>query len=301
MYVDIPVYIHELPASVPLDQALDRGMAYLSHELPRMKNWVDVLLPPPRSYFNSHIFLLNSGKDAFIGFIVSQQATFIPDILSEAIQIYGGVNGPDDTLNLVIFQRWVYDFVHMFMSLCGFRLLFSLILIINPYTFPWILIITSTDWFLDSLSGLMPVFIGVDFSGILGLNILAAVADYIKKIVFTMPYLPSEAIKETIGSHNVYRFSGIPQLWKEHGIPDQLREEWYKERPEIIEHFFKYYNDVNIDFLPSRVLQEFYKAQTAGSNLTSQVIDILPNNNISDLSYINISEFTNLLDLERFF
>ena len=126
-------------------------------------------------------------------------------------------------------------------------------------------------------------------------------ADYIKKIVFTMPYLPSEAIKETIGSHNVYRFSGIPQLWKEHGIPDQLREEWYKERPEIIEHFFKYYNDVNIDFLPSRVLQEFYKAQTAGSNLTTQVIDILPNNNISDLSYINISEFTNLLDLERFF
>ena len=49
-------------------------------------------------------------------------------------------------------------------------------------------------------------------------------------------------------------------------------------------------------------LQQFSdKAQTAGSNLTSHVIDILPNNNISDLSYINISEFTNLLDLERFF
>ena len=74
MYVEIPVYIHELPASVPLDQALDRGMAYLSLELPRMKNWIDILFPPPKSYFNSHIFLLNSGKDAFIGFIVSQQA-----------------------------------------------------------------------------------------------------------------------------------------------------------------------------------------------------------------------------------
>lgn len=296
MYVEIPVYIHELPASVPLDQALDRGMAYLSQELPRMKNWIDVLFPPPKSYFNSHIFLLNSGKDAFLGFIVNQQATFIPDIISEAIQIYGGINVPDDTLNLVIFQRWVYDFVHMFMALCSFRLLFSLVLIINPYTFPWILIITSTDWFLDSLSGLMPVFIGVDFSGILGINILAAVADYIKKIVFTMPYLPSEAIKETIGSHNVYRFGGIPKLWKEYGIPDQLREEWYKERPEIIEHFFKYYNDINIDFLPSRVLQEFYKNQTGGSNLTSHVTNLLPNNLIS-----TVNDLTHSFHFEFFF
>jgi hypothetical protein len=97
MYVEIPVYIHELPASVPLDQALDRGMVYLSQEFPRMKNWIDILFPPPKPYFNSHIFLLNSGKDAFLGFIVSQQATFIPDILSEYIQLYGGINAPDDT------------------------------------------------------------------------------------------------------------------------------------------------------------------------------------------------------------
>lgn len=296
MYVEIPVYIHELPASVPLDQALDRGMAYLSLELPRMKNWIDILFPPPKSYFNSHIFLLNSGQDAFLGFIVSQQATFIPDILSEYIQLYGGINVPDDTLNLVIFQRWVYDFVRMFTSLCGFRLLFSLILIINPYTFPWILIVTSTDWFLESLSGLLPVFLGVDFSGVLALNILAAITDYIKKLVFTMPYLPSEGIKETIGSHNVYRFGGIPQLWLEHGIPDQLKEEWYKERPEIIEHFFKYYNDVGIQFLPSRVLQELSKTQTQASNLTSHLTDVLSTNILSD-----ITDYTHLLPFQTFF
>lgn len=296
MYVEIPVYIHELPASVPLDQALDRGMAYLSQELPRMKSWVDVLLPPPRSYFNSHLFLLNSGKDAFLGFIVSQQATFIPDLLSQALQIYGGINVPDDTVNLAIFQRWVYDFVHMFMALCSFRVLFSLILIINPYTFPWILIITSTDWFLDSLSGLVPVFIGVDFSGILGINILAAVADYIKKIAFTMPYLPSEGIKETIGSHNVYRFGGIPRLWEQYGIPNELREEWYKERPEIIEHLFKYYNDVDIDFVPSRVLEEFYKTQMNTSNLTNHVIEVLPSHNLSWTNDLSL-----FLHMETFF
>ena len=298
MYVEIPVYIHELPASVPLDQALDRGMAYLSLELPRMKNWIDILFPPPKSYFNSHIFLLNSGKDAFIGFIVSQQATFIPDILSEYIQLYGGINAPDDTLSLVIFQRCVYDFVRMFTSLCGFRLLFSLILIINPYTFPWILIVTSTEWFLESLSGLIPVFLGVDFSGVLALNILAAITDYIKKLVFTMPYLPSEGIKETIGSHNVYRFGGIPQLWQEHGIPSQLKEEWYKERPEIIEHFFKYYNDAGIKFLPARVLEEFSKtqAQTPASDVTSHVTDVVSTNILSDLV-----DCTHLLPFQTFF
>ena len=298
MYVEIPVYIHELPASVPLDQALDRGMAYLSLELPRMKNWIDILFPPPKSYFNSHIFLLNSGKDAFIGFIVSQQATFIPDILSEYIQLYGGINAPDDTLSLVIFQRWVYDFVRMFTSLCGFRLLFSLILIINPYTFPWILIVTSTDWFLESLSGLLPVFLGVDFSGVLALNILAAITDYIKKLVFTMPYLPSEGIKETIGSHNVYRFGGIPQLWQEHGIPTELKEEWYKERPEIIEQFFKYYNDVGIKFLPSRVLEELSKTQAQASNLTNHVTDVLSTNILSDVTDYT---HTHLLPFQTFF
>lgn len=296
MYVEIPVYIHELPASVPLDQALDQGMTYLSQELPRMNNWIDILLPPPRSYFNSHLFLLNSGRDAFLGFIVSQQATFIPDILSQALQIYGGINIPDDTVNLAIFQRWVYDFVHMFMALCSFRVLFSLILIINPYTFPWILIITSTDWFLDSLSGLVPVFIGVDFSGILGINILAAIADYIKKIAFTMPYLPSEGIKETIGSHNVYRFGGIPRLWEQYGIPNELREEWYNERPEIIEHLFKYYNDVDIDFVPARVLEEFYKTQMNTSNLTSHVIELLPSHTLS-----SANDLSHLLHIETFF
>jgi hypothetical protein len=298
MYVEIPVYIHELPASVPLDQALDRGMAYLSLELPRMKNWIDILFPPPKSYFNSHIFLLNSGKDAFIGFIVSQQATFIPDILSEYIQLYGGINIPDDTLSLVIFQRWIYDFVRMFTSLCGFRLLFSLILIINPYTFPWILIVTSTDWFLESLTGLLPVFLGVDFSGVLALNILAAITDYIKKLVFTMPYLPSEGIKETIGSHNVYRFGGIPQLWQEHGIPSQLKEEWYKERPEIIEHFFKYYHDAGVPFLPTRVLQEFSKTQPQlpASDATSHVTDVVSTNILSDLT-----DYTHLLPFQTFF
>lgn len=298
MYVEIPVYIHELPASVPLDQALDRGMVYLSQELPRMKNWIDILFPPPKPYFNSHIFLLNSGKDAFLGFIVSQQATFIPDILSEYIQLYGGINAPDDTLSLVIFQRCVYDFVRMFTSLCGFRLLFSLILIINPYTFPWILIVTSTEWFLESLSGLIPVFLGVDFSGVLALNILAAITDYIKKLVFTMPYLPSEGIKETIGSHNVYRFGGIPQLWQEHGIPNELKEEWYKERPEIIEQFFKYYNDVGIKFLPTRVLEELSKTQTQASNLTNHVTDVLSTNILSDVTDYT---HTHLLPFQTFF
>jgi hypothetical protein len=296
MYVEVPVYIHELPASVSIEQALDKSMAFLSQEFPRMKDWIHVFFPPPKSYFNSHIFLLNSGKDAFIGFIVNKNATFIPDILSEYIQRYCGINAPDDTLNLVIIQRCAYDFVRMFTSLCSFRLLFSLVIIINPYTFPWILIVTSTDWFLDSLSGLLPVFIGVDFSGILGLNILSAIADYVQKIVFTMPYLPSEGVKETIGSHNVYRFGGIPKLWQEHGIPDELREQWYQERPDIIEHFFKYYNDMNIDFLPKRVLEEFYKTQVQESNVTSHITDLLPNSILS-----NVTELHHFLHFETFF
>jgi hypothetical protein len=96
-----------------------------------------------------------------------------------------------------------------------------------------------------------------------------------------MPYLPSEAVAETIGSHEIYRFGGIPRLWYEFGIPDQLREEWYKQRPDIIENLLKYYGNVGVDFVPSRILEEFYKSQINPANLTSSVIDFVSSNSIS--------------------
>ena len=207
--------------------------------------------------------------------------TFLPDFISEIIQLYGGINVTDDTIILSFIQRWIYDFITLFITLCSVRLTISMWLIINPYTFPWFLLVTATEWFTESLSGLFPAFFGIEITATALLTLLASAGDFIKNLVFTMPYLPSEAVAETIGSHEIYRFGGIPRLWYEFGIPDQLREEWYKQRPDIIENLLKYYGNVGVDFVPSRILEEFYKSQINPANLTSSVIDFVSSNSIS--------------------
>jgi hypothetical protein len=281
-------FIQELPFDVPLDKALNEGMAYLFKVTPRVTSWIEILFTPTVQYENHRVFILSEGKDAFIGFIVSQKATFLPDFISDLIQIYGGINVTDDTVILSFIQRWIHDFITIFIEMCSLRLTISMWLIINPYTFPWFLLVTATEWFTESLSGIFPAFFGIEITGTALLTLLASVADYIKNLVFTMPYLPSEAVADTIGPHEVYRFGGIPQLWYEYGIPDQLREEWYQQRPDIIENLLKYYGNVGVDFLPSRILEEFYKSQINPANLTSNVIDSISSNTISyDLNIHN--------------
>jgi hypothetical protein len=274
-------FIQELPFDVPLEKALNEGMAYLFTEIPRVTNWMEIIFTPARQFYNHQVFIISEGKDSFIGFIVSQRATFLPDFISEIIQIYGGINVTDDTIILSFIQRWIYDFITLFITLCSVRLTISMWLIINPYTFPWFLLVTATEWFTESLSGLFPAFFGIEITATALLTLLASAGDFIKNLVFTMPYLPSEAVAETIGSHEIYRFGGIPRLWYEFGIPDQLREEWYKQRPDIIENLLKYYGNVGVDFVPSRILEEFYKSQINPANLTSSVIDFVSSNSIS--------------------
>jgi hypothetical protein len=279
------VFIQELPFDVPLEKALDQGMKYLYTEIPRVTKWLEVIFTPPRQYLTHQIFIFSDGKDAFIGFLVSQKATFLVDPVSEIIQLYGGINVTDETIMLTFIQRWIHDFIMIFIELCSIRLTISLWLTINPYTFPWFILVTATEWFTESLSGIFPAFFGIEITSTVLLSILASFADYIKNLVFTMPYLPSERVAETIGKHEVYRFGGIPKLWYEYGIPDQLREEWYRERPDIIQNLIKYYGNVGVDFVPSRILEQYYnhlyKSQINPANLTSSVTDFVSTNTLS--------------------
>jgi len=252
--------IEDLPLNVPLEESLNSAMGYLGEQGPRVKSWFDVLVNPLLPPTIHHLFFYNEGSDAFICFLVSRQATFLPDWLSKIIQLYGGIHVTENTLNLYSYQRTLYQLLAVFFRLCEFRIAMSFWIILNPYAQPWVLIVSMTEWFLESASGVLPLFFGIDFTGVIMLSALAQVIDYIENLVFTMPYLPSEAIQETIGSHQIYRFAGFPRLWYERGIPDQLREEWYTRKPEITEHFLNYYNGVGQDILPMRILLEWYQA-----------------------------------------
>ena len=263
-------FIQELPYGIPIEKALDDGMQYLFIEIPRVTNWLEVWFTPHHKFIDHQIFILSEGPTASIGFVVSQQATFLSDFVSAIIQLYGGINMVDDTIMLTFIKRFIYELIIIFIDLCSLRLTLAMWLIINPYTLPWFVLVTATEWFTEALSGIFPAFFGIEVSGTLLLTILANIANYIKNLVFTMPYLPSERIATTIGKHEVYKFEGLPKLWLQYEIPDELREEWFTNRRDILDMLIKNYGHENIndklqiDFLPSHIIEEFYKLKFGG-------------------------------------
>ena len=82
-----------------------------------------------------------------------------------------------------------------------------------------------------------------------------------------------------------FRFEGLPKLWVENGIPDQIRFSWFWKHPLI---FKKYYQDFevfriesNIQFLPNIILKDL------NSNLH--------NLNLHDLQKMNTKELYSFL------
>ena len=110
-------FIQELPYGIPIEKALDDGMQYLFIEIPRVTNWLEVWFTPHHKFIDHQIFILSEGPTASIGFVVSQQATFLSDFVSAIIQLYGGINMVDDTVMLTFIKRFVYELIIIFMFL----------------------------------------------------------------------------------------------------------------------------------------------------------------------------------------
>jgi hypothetical protein len=252
-------FVQELAFGIPIEESINKGMKYLEVDVPNILSWKAILFPPLQQIIHNRVFVFSEGKDMLIGFIVNQQATFLPDFLSAIIQLFGGINVIDDTTNLIFIQEFIYHCILFFMGLCSAKLIISLWLIFNPYTMPWFILLTATEWFMDSLTGVFPAFFGIEIGSSILLTLLGTLATYIKNLVLTMPYLPSEAIKENIGIHQVYTFSGIPKLWKLFEVPEKVREEWYNSTPYVIENLIKYYGNEGVEFIPSRLLKQIYQ------------------------------------------
>ena len=251
--------LENLPLDIPLEDAVDAAMSYLSVRVPRINGWLDVLTNPLADMKIHHLYNFSDNKDGFINFLVSRQVLFLPDFLSKIIQLYGGINGNDYTLNLILLQQGMHGFLGVFMRLCEVRVALNFWIIFNPYAQPWVLLTTATEWYTESLSGMFPVFFGIDYTATLMIGVLVQIREYVESLVFTMPYLPSEGREEIIGSHKVYIFEGLPKLWYENGIPEQVREEWYNQYPFITEFFIKNYSNSGINFVPTKEFEEFYK------------------------------------------
>ena len=178
------------------------------------------------------------------------------------------------------------------------RIALSWFIYINPYTFPWCYLVAAVDWTEDVLQGIVPAILGVNITGSVFLGILGVIADSLNHLVFTMPFLPSEGEEAKLlinqEMKDVLVFHYLPILWYRYPVPNEIREFWYKERPDILNYMQKAYKDLDIQFLPENIVKELNQ-QTLTTDLS-----LTYNSLMIPESSINNSISTELLSTNSF-
>jgi hypothetical protein len=99
--------------------------------------------------------------------------------------------------------------------------------------------------------------LGVNVTGTIFLGVLGSIADSLNHLVFTMPYLPREGETAKLLINNqmkdVLVFHYLPILWYRYPIPNEIREFWYTERPDILEYMQRSYKNLDVQFLPDNI------------------------------------------------
>jgi uncharacterized protein YggT (Ycf19 family) len=232
--------------------------------------------------------LLTFYKDNIEGyynfFIIQKNAIFLPNWLSEIIQIFANQNV--DTKVLRTIQEWTFGLLNKFRILCEIRAALWWWLMFNPYQQPFNTLRILTEWYLTSLTGIFPIIMGIDIGPTIAITAIGVLLDLLNRLVFTMPYLPSEGEKFSITNlhqldnpalidlisktgEDITVFRYLPSLWYKYPIPDYLRDYWYNKKPEILQYFLKNYGNLGIDFLPDKVLKSEYH------NLLGQVMTMI--------------------------
>ena len=216
---------------------------------------------------------------------------FLPDWLSRWIQLNFEITV--DVSPLEHLQQALFIAILMYYFVVEFRIKLFWFISINPYTRPWVYLLSLTDWLMDWVAGLAPVVFSIDISPIVVLAALGKIADSLNHLVFTMPFLPSEGMLGRVMVDNkvkqviLYRY--LPSLWAEEPIPNSLREFWYTKRPDILKYMKQNYSQLNIDFEPDRILKQMYNKVPVDQNVVENITNIkqLSTNIICDLSTIS--------------
>lgn len=219
---------------------------------------------PKTTIIDKHYF--EHSVDGYYNFYIENYRNiyFLPDWFSQWLQINFEMSV--DTTSLELIREGIFVGLISFIYLMQFRIHLFWFLTINPYTRPWVYIISLTDWVFDGIAGFAPVIFGLDLTGAIILSILGKIADTLNHLVFTMPFLPTEGqpgkliIDQQLKDVILFRY--LPSLWYTHLIPNNLREYWYIERPEIIKFLKKNYGQLNINFDPDRILYDNFQVLT---------------------------------------
>lgn len=214
-------------------------------------------------------FYYATDKEGYYNFFMERyrNVIFLPDWLSRFLQINFDICV--DTSSLELIRDTLFSLSVYFMFFLQFRTMLYYFVTINPYYRPWSYIISLSDWIYDILFHLgitrRLTFFGFPLLSLMVNAGAGVIADTLNHLVFTMPYLPSEAKFRTWNLQGVPKefivFNQLPSLWYHEPIPDKLREFWYTERPDIYKYMRTTYAHLDMDLLPNRILQRIYDSQ----------------------------------------
>ncbi len=224
----------------------------------RPETWFEMIFGtyPKLEPVNRYIY--ESQEEGFYNFYIENYRNiyFFPDWLSEFIQIR--LNICLDITNLEMMREIIFVALVIYSQIVVLRVALAWLIFLNPYTFPWAYIVAAVDWTEDVFQGIIPAVFGVNLTTSIFLGGIGVLGDSLNHLVFTMPFLPSEGEEKKFLINgqvkDVLVFHYFPILWYRHPIPNELREYWYKERPEILEYLQKFYHDVDIQFLPDNMI-----------------------------------------------
>nr|YP_010241844.1 hypothetical protein LWB66_pgp139 [Coscinodiscus wailesii]YP_010241900.1 hypothetical protein LWB66_pgp083 [Coscinodiscus wailesii]QTI82759.1 hypothetical protein [Coscinodiscus wailesii]QTI82815.1 hypothetical protein [Coscinodiscus wailesii] len=260
-----------------------------SHDNPEsVKTYLEIFFPKSSGFNSPSLSFYKDNLEGYYNFIVTQKnPLFLPNWVSEIIQIFG--NQHINTTNLRTLQEWAFGFLNKFRILCEIRAAMWWWLMFNPYQEPFNTLRVLTEWYLTAFTGTFPIILGIDIGPSISISLLGIILDGLNRLVFTMPYLPSEGEKfnitnlstldnpalvnliDKLGVEEVRIFRYLPSLWYKYPIPDNLREYWYNKKPEILQYFLKNYGNLGIDFLPDRILQTEYENQINHEIITTNI------------------------------
>ena len=226
----------------------------------RPETWFEMIFGPSPKVDAVPRYLYESKEEGFYNFYIENYKNiyFLPDWASEFLQVRFHI-----CLDLTVLEtiREVFFVGLMIYSqIVLLRIALAWFISINPYTFPWCYLAAAVDWTEDVLQGVVPSILGVNITGTVFLGILGVLGDSLNHLVFTMPFLPSEGEETKLlineQMKDVLVFHYLPILWYRYPVPNEIREFWYKERPDILDYMQKAYKDLDIQFLPDNILKE---------------------------------------------
>ena len=263
--------------------------------------YIDIIIPEFGKFTPATIYNYYDGIDGYFNLVVIEsdraKTTYLNDFFSDALQsfltYFGFFNIPKNIKNIRFAQEQLYDCLFIFNACANFRMSLSWWLIFNPYQQPFDTLRVFTDWYLNLLTGGLPVIVGVDYGPTISLLILGAFIDYVRNLAIVVPYRYSDGVflaAEDVGSitdnpplvrvlenmgNDVRVFRKLPSVWVEKPIPDNLREYWALKKPTIFDFLIKNYSDLGIQFFPDKVAK--FKAVSQAINLSDYFENVSTN------------------------